>query len=419
MVTNGSDSLSDVIEKFLEYLGGRNYGHVTMRNYRSGCKAVARFVRENGLEQYDAEACQKYCVGLLGGRDFSELTKREQIMLRCANILLEHMTTGAVSQKVKRAKNALIGVCADSIAEYLSILEKQFMSKSTLDSYRLYLGRFNDYFVKRGVDNLSDITAELLLSYVSNLNYYGSGSGYRALSVTRGYLRFLYDKAYLTSDYTQLVPNNSYKKQAKLPSLYTDDEISKMLSAVDRANPKGKRDYAMLLLASYLGLRASDICQLQFDEIDWERDTISLAQKKTRQQIELPLLPLIGNAIIDYLKYGRPKSEANYVFLQQVPDYDCLTCPTFHNIVTEYILRAGISTDNRRHGPHALRHSLAGRLLGARTPMPVISEVLGHTNIESTNQYLRIDITSLRQCALKVPETDYYEHSRGWSNVGI
>ena len=261
------------------------------------------------------------------------------------------------------------------------------------------------------------------MSYVSGLNYHGNGSGYRALSVTRIYLRFLYEQGYVTKDYTQLAPSNGYKKQAKLPSLYTEEEISKMLAAIDRGNPKGKRDYAMILLASYLGLRASDICQLQFDEINWEHDTISLVQKKTKQNVELPLLPLIGNAIIDYLKYGRPKSESNYVFLQLIPDYTCITVSTFYNIVTEYILRyilrAGISTDNRRHGPHSLRHSLAARLLETRTPMPTISEVLGHTNIESTNQYLRVDIAELRQCAIEVPSTDYYDRNRGWRNAAL
>jgi len=417
MVTIKSNSLNVVAEKFMEYLGDREYNRVTMRNYRGGCKAVVQYVRENSLEQYDADICREYCLMVLNGRDFSELTKREQTMLRCANVLLEFMETGAISQKVKPTKDALKGLCAESIAKYLANLESQLMSENTLKGHRLYLERFDDYFTKCGIKKLNDITAELLLEYVSSVNYHGVGAGYRALGVTRGYLRFLHERKYLSKDYTQLVPSNNYHKQAKLPSMYTEDEVSKMLGAVDRGNPKGKRDYAMLLLASYLGLRASDVCQLQFNEINWEHDTISLMQKKTRQRTELPLLPIIGNAIIDYLKYGRPKSECNYVFLQQRPDYTCLSCSTFYNIVSEYILRAGITIDNRKHGPHALRHSLAERLLGAHTPLPVISEVFGHTSVKSTNVYLRVDVSKLRQCVLDVPLTDYYEQNRGWRHA--
>lgn len=417
MVQIKTESISVVVEKFLEYLGGRNYIHSTMRDYRSGCRAVEKFVQDNDLMQYDEDACKNHCLELLGGRASGELTARERTMIRCANVLLEFAETGTISQKQKRAKDALEGLCAESITDYLSVLENQRLSKGTVGSYRLYLGRFNDYFTKRGVETLDDMTPELLLAYVNSLNYHGNGAGYRALSVTRSYLRFLYESKYLTKDYTQLTPSSNYKKQSKLPSIYTEDEISKMLGSVDRGNPKGKRDYAMLLLSSYLGLRASDVCQLQFNEIDWDNDTISLIQNKTRQRIELPLLPMVGNAIIDYLKYGRPKSDSNYVFLQQVPDYRCLMQSTFHNIVTEYFVSAGISIKDRKHGPHALRHSLAERLLEAHTPMPTISEALGHTNIESTNTYLRVDVNKLRQCALDIPVTDYYEHNRGWRNA--
>jgi site-specific recombinase XerD len=419
MIVIEANSYNSVTEKFLEYLDGRNYTHATMRDYRSGCKLVAEYLEENALAQYDENVCKKYCMEVLNGREYIELTPREQRLIRCANRLLEFVETGALGQKVKRFKDALTGLCAESINEYLTILENQLMTKSTLDGYKLHLGRFNDYFTKRGIKELGSLSAELLLGYISGLNYHGNGSGHRALSVTRNYLRFLYENNYLDKDYTQLAPTGNYKKQAKLPSLYTDDEIKLMLNAVDRGNPKGKRDYAMLLLSSYLGLRASDVCQLKFDEIDWENDTISLTQKKTRQRVELPLLPAIGNAIVDYLKYGRPKSESNYVFLQQVPDYDCITYSTFHNIVTEYILRAGVSTDNRRHGSHALRHSLAVRMLGAHIPVPTISEVLGHTTIDSTNQYLRVDIPKLRKCALEVPATDYYTRNRGWRNAQL
>jgi len=347
-------SLSSEVNNFLEYLCGRNYSKVSMSHYRIACENISRYFQENLLLQYDEDVCKQYCEEILDGRDYSELILREKTMLRCANFLLEFMETGAIIQKIKRTKGALSGLCAASINEFLAILESQYMAERTLESYKLYLGRFNDYFVRRGVKNLKDITPELILGYVSGLNYHGNGSGYRALSVTKIYLRFLHENGYLENDYTHLTPSNgTYKKQAKIPSLYTEEEISKMLEAVERSNPKGKRDYAMILLASYLGLRASDICQLQFDEIDWEHDTISLVQKKTKQRVELPLLPQIGNAIIDYLKYGRPKSESNYVFLQLIPNYTCITVSTFYCIVKEYILRAGISTDNSLRFKHS------------------------------------------------------------------
>jgi len=196
-----------------------------------------------------------------------------------------------------------------------------------------------------------------------------------------------------------------------LPTTYTKEEVEKLLKSVDRANPKGKRDFAMILLAARLGLRASDICRMKFENINWKQNMIRIKQTKTARTVELPLLTEVGNAIIDYLKYGRPESALPYIFLCMGQPYGKLKEPTLHSIVTFYLKRAKIDNlDKKKHGPHALRHSLACSLLEQKTPLPVISEVLGHSNTESTKTYLRIDLNSLRQCSLEVPalNSPYY-----------
>jgi integrase len=171
-----------------------------------------------------------------------------------------------------------------------------------------------------------------------------------------------------------------------------------------------------VLITARLGLRATDVCCLTFENIQWEQSLIVLNQKKTGERIELPLLSEIGEAIIDYLKYGRPESDLPYIFLHVNHPYDRLNSSTLHSIVSLYLRRAGIHyEEERRHGPHALRHSLAGVLLAKKTPIPVISEVLGHRSTESTRFYLRIDLNSLRQCALEVPPVSpaFYEGRAG------
>jgi integrase len=161
----------------------------------------------------------------------------------------------------------------------------------------------------------------------------------------------------------------------------------------------------MLLITARLGLRASDVCCLRFAEIDWEYNRISIEQKKTGEHLELPLLPEIGEAIVDYMKHGRPVSDLPYIFLHANSPYDMLSRSTLHSIVVQYMRLAGINLGKRerKSGPHALRHSLAGILLEKKTPLPVISEVLGHKNTESTRHYIRIDIDALRQCTLDTP----------------
>jgi integrase len=160
----------------------------------------------------------------------------------------------------------------------------------------------------------------------------------------------------------------------------------------------------MLLLVVRYGLRAADVCELEFSELDWENNKIVMVQQKTKNKIELPFLADVGDAIIDYLKYSRPESTLQYVFLHVNAPYDRLASSTLHSIVTQYMRLAGIASKTpRKHGPHALRHSLAAILLDKKIPLPVISEVLGHENIESTRHYIRIDMNSLKQCPLDVP----------------
>lgn len=127
-----------------------------------------------------------------------------------------------------------------------------------------------------------------------------------------------------------------------------------------------------------------------------------MVQVKTKEKVELPLLQDIGNAIIDYLKYGRPKSGLPFIFLRHIPPYDNMDYNNLNGIVKKYLGMAGINYDERKHGPHSLRHSLATNLLAKETPLPVISSILGHASTESTMEYLRVDVHSLRRCALDV-----------------
>ncbi len=212
-----------------------------------------------------------------------------------------------------------------------------------------------------------------------------------------------------------VLANYKWIKREKLPSVYTALEVKQIESSVIRSNAVGKRDYAVLLLATRLGLRASDIACLSFASLDWENSRITLTQYKTGKEIELPLLAEIGEAIINYLKFGRTHSDSPHVFLSARAPYRPMTRESVSNAVGQIIDASGIATGQRRHGPHSMRHSLASRLLEHSVSLPVISESLGHKKTESTMTYLRIDMKSLRQCALDVPNValSFYRQKGG------
>ena len=171
-------------------------------------------------------------------------------------------------------------------------------------------------------------------------------------------------------------------------------------SSVNQSTSVGKRDYAMLLLATRLGLRSSDIAGLQFSNLDWDRNIIRLIQYKTKREIELPLLKDVGEAIINYVKYGRPSSSSKQIFLSSLAPYNPVNGAVVSLSVRKIISHSKIDTTDRKKGPHAMRHTLASQLLRNGVSLPVISETLGHKSTQTTMSYLRIDIDGLMKCTL-------------------
>jgi integrase/recombinase XerD len=403
MTNEKYQTLTDLTTEVEAYFKSLSYSKARIKFYQNGWKLIDQFMVENSIEYFEAKVSDAYLSKVLGKRSFTELSRKEKDLIRCTNVLSEYQATGSIKFRSILKSYLFEGEIGNLILDYLSYRKLHGISDDALNNNKLYLHRFLEFLNSNQVLSLTALDKQHIIEFINGLGYYSKSTVHCMLSSLRGFLNYLFEDGYLECNLTYLVPKSSYKKEARLPTTYTKNEVSRLLESVDRSSPKGKRDIAMILLAARVGLRASDICGLKFEDIHWESNTIHLIQKKTKKQIELPLLVEIGNAIIDYLKYGRPKSDLPYIFLRAGQPYDKLEEPTLHSIVSFYLRQAGIENiDKKKHGPHALRHSLAGILLEKKTPLPVIAEVLGHTNTESTKAYLRIDLDSLRQCALDV-----------------
>lgn len=269
---------------------------------------------------------------------------------------------------------------------------------STIVKYRSVLSRFAVRMNadKVGAATLNAIAVQRFMSSCQNIRFHVS-------IPLRRFLSFLYDRSIIQTDLS--IPLRQIKKNdtEKLPSIYSSDEIKLMESTIDRRTPKGKRDYAVFLLASRLGLRASDISSFQFGHIDWDRNLIRLEQVKTKKEIELPLLKVVGEAIVDYIRYGRPKNESKHIFLSARAPYLDIDAGLVCYIINSIIRKAGIYRTDRHAGAHSMRHSLATQMLEQGESLPVISEILGHSQRTSTMVYLGVDIQGLMSCSLDVP----------------
>ncbi len=169
------------------------------------------------------------------------------------------------------------------------------------------------------------------------------------------------------------------------------------------------------MISYRLGLRISDLVSLELQNINWECNELSFIQIKTGNPVTLPIPEDVGNALIDYLQYCRPHVTASYVFVSRNYPYGKLCPKLVSMVIRSYIRSSGIDVGNRKTGAHAFRHSMAYNLLTAKTQLPVISEIMGHSVLATTMCYLRIDIESLRSGALEVPSfpQNFYEQKGG------
>ena len=209
----------------------------------------------------------------------------------------------------------------------------------------------------------------------------------------------------MQTDFAAKTPMVQARKQTRIPSVWTTDELKKLIGAIDRESPKGKRDYAIILLACCLGMRCSDIKHLKMENFHWAEKKLFFIQSKTKTPLSLPLIPEVGWAVIDYLKYGRPKIDSPYLFVRHLaPFLPFSEDDHLNQLIKGYMELAHLPTLKKRRGMHSLRHTMASVLLEKDTPLSVISDILGHADADSTAVYLKVDMKKLKECPLNPKE---------------
>ena len=282
---------------------------------------------------------------------------------------------------------------------------------STLRTRTRELTIFLDFLSSSKARTLGQIQALDLSEFLSFRGHLKPHTVSRLVSDVRSFLRFLTMRGILQKDLSAELPTIRVHRDASIPSVWDHELIIKLLGAIDRSSAKGKRDYAILLLACRLGLRAGDIRTLKLDHLHWEDSRIEFTQSKTTTPLSLPLTEEVGEALIDYLRSGRPKTADREIFLKLSPPFDPFgRNNNLYDVVTYWRRLAGITFRSpQKRGIHSLRHSLATRLLEQGTPFPTIADILGHTSLESTRIYAKADVEALRSVALDPEEVNHAE----------
>ncbi|MFC1761302.1 site-specific integrase [Planctomycetota bacterium] len=229
------------------------------------------------------------------------------------------------------------------------------------------------------------------------------------ISTLRCFMRYLNQRGDTTTDMTGCVLKTANWNLAGLPKYIESDKVEELIESINRSTPSGRRDYAILIIIARLGLRAGEVANLDLDNIDWHNGTLRVKGKNSRWSC-LPFTQEVGDAIIDYLRRGRPSCSTRKVFVTAVAPYNVTSSACISQRVAYHLSHAGIEVAKK--GAHVLRHSLATRMIRSGNTLEEICQVLRHLHLSTTEIYAKVDYTALKEIAQPWPGTRTYKTSK-------
>ena len=401
--------LPDLISELEQELLRLGYTKGSMTFYRRRWNQLMAYAEDRGECYYTEQLGMDFLKEFFGNtqEDFSRTlpqaeTQEIRVIRMVGNFQLHH----AVLRRYLKHKEILtIPLFVDIRSRFQSSCEKKGYSQVTTEHYVKQSSYLMDYLAAQGMDDFTAVTLDTVNTYIRTLAGFSYKTVEQHICSLRAFFRFLYQEGIMPDDLAAKMPMVKARKQTAIPSVWTHEELKQLVGAIDRESPKGRRDYAIILIACRLGLRCTDIKNLCFENFNWTEKKICFTQSKTGQPMELPLVPDVGWAVIDYLKYGRPKVDSSRIFVRHMaPFLPFAEGDHLDQLIRTYMVKAHIPMRGKHRGMHSLRHTMASVLLEKDTPLPVISDIIGHLDTNSTAVYLKVDMERLAECPLDFEE---------------
>jgi integrase len=212
----------------------------------------------------------------------------------------------------------------------------------------------------------------------------------------RAFLRFLFLRNKVSKDWAPSVASPRVFKGRRDPRYLNPDDVRRLLAEQDRSTTLGKRNYAIIALLGVCGLRAGEVARLTLDDVGWYSKVIRVRRRKCDDAIELPLLPLVARALVQYLQ-DRPRTEGRAIFLSTFAPHGPLQPHSVSMVARVMIRRAQVEVAHP--GSHSFRYAVAQALFHDERPVAEIAAVLGHRDLRSTLGYLSFTVDPLRDVA--------------------
>ncbi len=401
--------LPDLISELEQELLRLGYTKGSMTFYRRRWNQLMAYAEDRGECYYTEQLGMDFLKEFFGvtQEDFSRtLPQAETQEIRVIRMVGDFQLHHAVLRRYLKHKEILTTpFFVDIRSRFQSSCEKKGYSQITTEHYVKQSSYLMDYLAAQGMNDFTAVTLDTVNAYIRTLAGFSYKTVEQHICSLRAFFRFLYQEGIMPDDLAAKMPMVKARKQTAIPSVWTHEELKQLVGAIDRGSPKGRRDYAIILIACRLGLRCTDIKNLCFENFNWTEKKICFTQSKTGQPMELPLVPDVGWAVIDYLKYGRPKVDSSRIFVRHMaPFLPFAEGDHLDQLIRTYMVKAHIPMRGKHRGMHSLRHTMASVLLEKDTPLPVISDIIGHLDTNSTAVYLKVDMERLAECPLDFEE---------------
>ena len=307
-------SVRELTVKLIHYQKEKGYAQSAIERSITFAKRLSHFMDERGISGYTESVGDEFEKEM---RKVYAAGNTYAIQLFVARLDAIRQNKGFVVCRKTSVPIELPSELEILYSAYIEHCQRKGLGKRTLEGYEKKCRWFLKGLLNNGITQAEGVDA----SAVSGALLCLPSAEY--IPDIQRFLRFLFQEGYLNHDYSYIIPN--FKRPKPLPSVYSMEEIRRIEAAVDRSTPRGKRDYAIVLMTTRLGIRAGDIVTMLLEQLDFQNSRVTIIQNKTKVPLSLPMVPELQRALLDYIENGRNSSSDPHVFLSLHPPYSGLT----------------------------------------------------------------------------------------------
>ena len=378
---------NELMEGVLDQLRNKGYMESTLTVYRRTYTRVRAFLSECGTDVYTHELGADFLAG-------TKVKKSTYTAYACAIRRLDDF----IDEKPYRSHHdcPLVQVSPEFtciLDKYLQACRDEGNKPATLKSKETTCRLFLDFLIKNGCTDISRLNTGMVSQSLLTFSNRDRHAGIRQ------FLRFLAKSAVIETDLSGVVPR--YRRRKPLPTTYTPEEIIRVEATVDTSTDTGKRNLAIIRLATRMGFRSGDIARLKLTEINFSTGYINITQEKTELPISLQMPSDVSDALKAHIENDTRTLLDGYVFHCMVAPYGHITPSIIRYAVNNSFAAAKVDTAGKKHGPHVFRSSLASSMVNDGVPYEVVRRILGHSDPDVIKHYARADIENLRMCSIE------------------